>query len=533
MTITDTVQSTNSEGFKEASLSYADLAKQKVRSRGESLVERIKETCTVIFLCDEIPNTGYFNGLKDRITTVNSKLDIDILLDDSRSEVKFYVKNYLKELRDISLEEWPLAYQHAIEQANRTRERMAFAKEEFRGYFDFSDALVFEEYLQKVDEILADAKQKLIKATNSSERNDLIQNTMGVIKEVREDTELHIAKFSVPHTKDEIINRISEIFDEFELLDLEIEEETVQEIERETPGLLENKERKAQLEVIASQLDRLQEIDTEVEKKYLIRLIQQKYEELVEIVIKLQSDGLSLSSEVRYAKSSVEGSKKRIEGMSIEASPTSLNQISQLYITKKGTLNTLAHTLKEVFVKYGEHTVGNAINLLPFGAALGWLEGIGHEEKKALRLHREQLVEQARQDLTWGDDKNEKKVPPILPEEKIEEIIDKHLDQASKSIYLAYAEQRISKYLKFCLLRKSFEGFSDEQKQAIENKTVELIDATKEILLTYLHQQTPPRVSITEKNAKVTGEFKVDEMKVEKIISNSIQELHSFMREQG
>lgn len=528
MTINDTSQSADIQIDAISEPSHVDVASQEIQARVESLVQRMEESYTAIFGADHIPNLQYYQQLKERISGVNEKFNIDVLLDNSKDEVKFYVKKYLKELNDLSLDEWPLAYQTAKDQIRRIKERGVFANIEFRGYFGFEDTLAFEEYESRAQKALGNAKEKLAKLSDYKERNDLIHKVLADIRDVREDVELHIAKFSIPDTKDKIINRIEDIITEFDDLDLSEEEDKVQTIESQTKGLLKDKDKKGQMDVIASQLDRLQEVDTEIEKKYFIRVIQKKYEELIDVVMKLQVDGLSLSSEMRYAKSRVEGSKERIRGIITEASPTSLNYVSQLQITKKGTMNTLAHTLKEVYVKYGAHTIATAIQLLPFCARLGGLEGIGAEEKKALALHREKLVQQAKTDLTWGDEGKNSKVPPILPEEKIEEIIDKHLEQASKSIYLAYAEQRIRKYLKFWMLRKSFEGYSSEQKKLILKQANELIDQAKDELLLYLNEQTPPRVSIGDTDAKVTGEFKVDEIKVEKIITDYILKLNAI-----
>lgn len=510
-------------------LSYVDLAKQELQLRTEFLIERMQETYHVIF-GNEIPNPEYYERLKERIAVINEKFSFDILLDESESQVKFYVEDYTKELNQLTQDEWPLAYQYAKDQFKKINKRVVFANIEFRDFFDSEDISAFKGYEKRISEALADAKSNLLKQSSAEERNVQTKKLLENIRSVREDVELHIARFSIPNAKEKILNRIQDIFNEFEDLDLSEERKKVEMIEGETKNLLFDKDKKEQMQVIASQLDRLQEVDTEIEKKYFVRLIQHEYEEFIRVVTKLQVDGPSLSDEMCYAKDRMEGSKERIEGMGMEFSPTSLNIPSQLQITKKGTLNTFAHTLKEAYIKYGAHTIESTIQLLPFCARLGGHEGIGAEEKRALALHHEMLVEKAKKDLTWGDDHHSSKVPPILPEEKIEKIIDKHLELASKSIYLAYAEQRIRKYLKFWMLRKSFEGDSEKQKKLIEEQTEVLIIEAKRDLLAYLAEHSPPRVSISAKDAKVSGEFTVNEYKVESIITEHIEKLHSICK---
>ncbi|MEM1282637.1 MAG: hypothetical protein AAGG81_03705, partial [Chlamydiota bacterium] len=388
----------------------------------------------------------------------------------------------------------------------------------------------FEGYEKSVSEALADAKKNLLKQSTPEERNTQTKKLLEIVHGSREDVELHIARFSIPDTKEKILNRIQDIFDEFEDLDLSEERKRVETIEVETEKLLLDKGKEELMQVIASQLDRLQEVDTEIEKKYFVRLIQHEYEEFISVVTKLQVDGPSLNDELCYAKDRMEGSKERIEGIGTEFSPTSLNIASQLQITKKGTLNTFAYTLKEAYIKYGAHTIESTIQLLPFCARLGGFEGIGAEEKRALALHHEMLVEKAKKDLTWGDNHHSSKVPPILPEEKIEKIIDKHLELASRSIYLAYAEQRIRKYLKFWMLRKSFEGDSEKQKKLIEERTEVIISQVKRDLSEYLAEHVPPKVNISEKGAKVYGDFTVNEYKIEGIITEHIEKLHSICK---
>lgn len=520
MTIDYTEHSSGHSIDLERELSYAEKARKKVEARVEGLMEDIQLACFEVFRGND--NSDYSEQLREKIIVIHKKMAV---ADDSEEEIKFIKKELFQELDSLTQTEWPLAYCYAKKEEQRIRERVNFAIEEFSDKFNFEDKFAFEEiYNERAGKVVYEARLEL-KA--SKDRNRLMAKKLKEIQQVRDDVEFDIAKFSVFDTQDKIFHRIGELNTLFPDLDYDSEEKDVDIIGRKTEILCCGKPFDQKMKIIKEQLDKFQAVDMEIEKKYMVRVIRKRYEELIETVRKLEAEGLSLSDEVCYATHSVEGSKLRIEGIGGELAPTSLSHTSQLEIATKGTLNTLEHTLKDAYIKYGEHTISNAMQLLPFSDKLNVFEGIGEEEKKALEVHRDILIQKAKIELIWGEARAAEKVPPLLPEEKIVEIIDKHLEQASRSIYLAYAEQRIKKYLKFCLLRKSFEGCSEEQKRAVENKADQFIVEAKRELQEYLSQQEPPRISMNEKSAKVLHSPEIDEAKVEAIIGGYIQKLYS------
>jgi len=214
----------------------------------------------------------------------------------------------------------------------------------------------------------------------------------------------------------------------------------------------------------------------QIEKANAVREIQFAYEELVETAIKLESEGLRLSKEIANASSSVSGKEEIINNIKLVGSPTGVDSLLRLDIARKCTLKSLARTLKDIYIKYGEHCIKTTINLLPFSSRLTVLEGIATEELREMSLVSKKLLDEAKDELTWGEGGIPTKCPPVIAKDKMEEIINKHLKQTFRTIYLVYAEQCVMKSFKFYMQIKQFDGCNDEERSELNIKASELIE---------------------------------------------------------
>ncbi|MEC7840141.1 MAG: hypothetical protein VX777_08900 [Chlamydiota bacterium] len=479
----------------------------------------VDETINFINLIKEsYPNSlEHFKSLTSKVTTIQENSELTLMCARTEEDIQCIIDNHITEIHKLKNSDWVFGYKHLLKNLTQLKVRVDFLRDEFEGKHNFMGIETLDRYYENASEIIKKMEANFKESTSNDEKNIAFKSAQAEFKQAKKSLETGIAAFSILSTRNKMKQRIMNIFDKFPELSFTEEQKNIEEIVASTDKQLaatqSNTDKK---KLINEALDQLQEVDMKIEKANAIREIQDTYNKLIITAKELEKEGINFSDEKRHASASISGKEELIKSINLVGSPTGIDSLLRLDITRKCTLKSLARTLKDIYIKYGEHTIKTTLDLLPFSSRLEVLDGIATEERTQMHQLCKRLLSEAKDELTYGEGGVPTQCPPLIKEEKMEEIINKHLKHTYQTIYLVYAELCIMKALKFYLLRKQFEGCDEDKKLQLNNSARIQID------------------DMTKKLKKLFRESKIKDMnetlgrKVENIISDYVIKIHEL-----
>lgn len=450
-----------------------------------------------------------FASIKQNLEQVSDDFQTQLLFAEDKKGLEELLKNSIEELLPLD-RQWPIALHRFEEIKKQAREKISFIINEFKIHLVEEDQRKFDAFIEEIDKISADSLQKLEELLEDAQKENHILDRLTKINNILDAINLERESLSLLDFRDKIIARTYNIRERFPDMDFTETVATIRAAVAET-------DRTNSLS-IQNTLDKLQEIDMEIEKQAAIAEIRLQYEKIIQVITDFEKSGISLQPQREYIEEGVNDSTVRLGEIQIHHHATGLNEIAQLFLVINGTLSQLARALKDIYTRFGKESIIQSLQQLSFNdQSKDQTIIVGDEGQKVLKKTEEQIVENFMDAITWGNDNSYRPCPPLLPEDKMMDIISEHMNRAVPTLYLCYFEQCIKKSLKFFLLRKKFEALSEGELKKLEEQGNILCLAAKEAATQLLNANM---------RAKQPEGFL--ERKIESLIGSYIQKIHQL-----